>query len=67
MSTSEEYGAFKLLYVDSVFLHPFQYYLIFTTLWGNSADEKLVTFFLLFRRKQDLKFHANCLHWRQFA
>ena len=24
-------------------------------------------FFLFFPRKQDLSFHANCLHWRQFA
>ena len=24
-------------------------------------------FFLIFPRKQDLTFHANCLHWRQFA
>ena len=23
--------------------------------------------FLIFPRKQDLTFHANCLHWRQFA
>ena len=22
---------------------------------------------LIFSRKQDLNFHANCLHWRQFA
>ena len=22
---------------------------------------------LIFSRKQDLTFHANCLHWRQFA
>ena len=24
-------------------------------------------FFLIFPRKQVLTFHANCLHWRQFA
>ena len=24
-------------------------------------------FFFFFPRKQDLPFHANCLHWRQFA
>ena len=23
--------------------------------------------FFFFSRKQDLTFHANCLHWRQFA
>ena len=23
--------------------------------------------FVIFPRKQDLTFHANCLHWRQFA
>ena len=34
--------------------------LTFTTPWANSADEKLVIS-SLFPRKQDLKFHANCL------
>ena len=33
----------------------------FTTLWPNSADKKLVIFFLFFPEKQDLTFHANCL------
>ena len=40
----------------------------FTILWTNSADDKLMIFFLfLFLRKYDLTCHANCLHWRQFA
>ena len=46
--------------------------LLFTTLWANSAVNKLVTFFQIgdifyFPRKQDLIFHANFLHWGQFA
>ena len=32
--------------------------LTFITLWANSADDKLV----MVPRKQDLTFHANCLH-----
>ena len=33
-----------------------------------SADDILNFFFLIFFfRKLDLTFHANCLHWRQFA
>ena len=32
----------------------------FTALWANSADDKLIMF-LIFPRKQDLTFHANCL------
>ena len=36
-------------------------HLTFTTLLASSADEKLMTLFLLFPRKQDLIFHANCL------
>ena len=35
----------------------------FTTLWANSAHNKLMIFFLFFSRKQDLTFHTNCLHW----
>ena len=31
-----------------------------------SADDKLLIFFL-YPRKQDLTFHACCLHWRKFA
>ena len=44
--------------------------LTFTTLWANSADDKLMIwwyFFFIFPRKQDQTFHANCLHWRKFA
>ena len=26
----------------------------------------MVLLFLIFPRKQDLTFHAHCLHWRQF-
>ena len=37
-------------------------HLTFTTLWTNSAHDKLTIFFLNFPRKQ--KFNAN---WRQFA
>ena len=33
----------------------------------SSADNILKCFFLIFLRKQDLIFHANCLQWRQFA
>ena len=40
--------------------------LTFTTLWANSANSKLMIFFLRFPRKQDLKFHANYLQSRQF-
>ena len=40
-------------------------YVLFTTLWTNSEDNKfLIVFFFFFFRKQDLTFHA---HWRQFA
>ena len=31
-------------------------------LLANSAVGKLMIFFLIFHRKQDLTFHANCLH-----
>ena len=41
----------------------------FTTLWANSAGDKMVIccfffffFFVFFPRKQDLTFDANCLH-----
>ena len=40
--------------------------LTFTTLWSESADNKLLIFFLIFPQKQDLTFHANCLHWRHY-
>ena len=35
--------------------------------WANSADDKLMIFFLLFPSKQILAGYANCLQWRQFA
>ena len=38
-----------------------------TMLWANSADDKLMMFFLFFPRKEDLTLHANCLPRRQFA
>ena len=38
---------------------------IFTTLWANSAGNKLITFFLIFPQKIrfdiSCKFHANCM------
>ena len=40
----------------------------FATLWVNSADDKLMAFFLIiFSHKTGLTFHANCLQWRQFV
>ena len=42
-------------------------YLTFTALWANTADGRLMIFFLFFPENRDLIFHANCLHWRQFA
>ena len=35
--------------------------LTFTTLWAFSADDKLMIFFLFFKKKKDLTFHANCV------
>ena len=35
--------------------------LTFTTHWAYSAEDKLVIFFRIFARKQDLIFHANYL------
>ena len=40
--------------------------LSFTVLGANSAANKLLIFFLIFPRKQDLTFHANCRHWISF-
>ena len=45
---------------------------IYSALWVKfSADDILKVFFLcfllIFPRKQDLTFHANCLQLRQFA
>ena len=51
---------------DLVVVVVFKNYLTFITLWANSADDKFMIF-SCFPRKQDLTFHANCLHWRQFA
>ena len=51
-------------------LLPFEVYLFsitFTTLWANSADDKLVIFFLIFPRKQAFACHANCLPWHVIA
>ena len=47
-------------------MYKIQYIVTFTTLFANSADDKLVIFFLInyFPRKPDLTFRANCLHWR---
>ena len=33
----------------------------FTTIWANSANGILMILFLIFPRKQDVTFHANCL------
>ena len=33
---------------------------IYTILWADSADDKLMIFFFYFPRIQDLTFHANC-------
>ena len=42
--------------------------LTFTALGTSSEDHKLITFFfLIFPRKQDLKFHAKYFHWWQCA
>ena len=43
-------------------------FLNLTTLWANSADDKLIIFFSFLKtNRQDLTFHANFLSWRQFA
>ena len=41
--------------------------LTFTTLWANSADNKLMTNFLFLTEKKDLTFHTNYLCWRQLV
>ena len=41
--------------------------LTFTALLTNSADDKLIIFFLFFSRKWVLMLHVNCLQWIQFA
>ena len=40
---------------------------LYHTSWANSADDKIDSIFLIFPRIQVLTFHANCLHWKQFA
>ena len=55
--------AFFSFDVISIFPQPSIQGLTFTTLWANSAENKLVIFFLFFSRKQDLTFHTNCLLW----
>ena len=34
---------------------------------GKFTDDKLMIFFFIFLRKQDLSCHASCLYLRQFA
>ena len=51
--SSESHWQHKLL--------SWNFLLIFTTLWANPADDKTDDIFLIFPRKQDLTFHANCL------
>ena len=38
-----------------------------TTLWADSADNKLMIFFLIFPGNRIWQYNTNCLHWRQFA
>ena len=40
--------------------------LIFTTLWANVVDNKLMIFFLIFSSKHDLISHTNCLSFDYF-
>ena len=47
--------------------------IFFSTLTLNTLGRSFgrlhieISFFFIFPRKQDLTFHANCLHWRKFA
>ena len=34
---------------------------------GKIFSRRYIEIFFFFARKQYLTFHANCLHWRQFA
>ena len=43
-----------------VFIVRHELYLTFTTLWADSADDKLMIFLLFFLREKVLIFHANC-------
>ena len=45
----------------------FTYALTLSTLGKIFPQATVWNIFLIFPRKQDLTFHANCLHWRQFA
>ena len=38
------------------------FWLTFTNLWANSADDNFMIFFSYFLRKENFIFHANCLH-----
>ena len=65
---SDIFCSSKMQLSESIFrTHNFEFSLIFTALWSNSAVDKLMIFFLFFPRKQDLTFHTNSLYWRQFA
>ena len=63
MKTTDSILVFKkrLYRVTQHFTLEAESILTFTTLRENSADEKLIIFFL-FPRPQDMTFHANCLH-----
>ena len=39
----------------------------FFNLYHSVLIQQMILFFFIFHRQQDLTFHANCLHWRQFA
>ena len=41
--------------------------LTLNTLWANSADKKLMIYFLIFPRKQNMSFHANCLNLHEMS
>ena len=46
-------------------LYLFQHYLTLSTLGKTFSRQHFEMFFLIFPRKQNLTFHANCLHWKQ--
>ena len=37
------------------------------SLWVNFSADDILKYFLIFPRKQNLAFHANCLQWQQFS
>ena len=45
--------------VSYIFFSRNAHRLTFTTLWANSADDKLMIFFLFFTRKQNLTVHRK--------